>query len=66
MKKAVYIAIGVTLDGRKDVLDVDRDVVGGHPIGAHGQDFLLSFLTEAGLVFFSAWGSNSPLEISMN
>lgn len=36
MKKAVYIAIGVTLNGRKDVLDVDRDVVGGHPIGAHG------------------------------
>lgn len=56
MKKAVYIAIGVTLDGRKNVLDVDRDVVGGHPIGAHGQDFLLNFLTDAGLVLFQCLG----------
>ena len=56
MKKAVYIAIGVTLDGRKDVLDVDRDVVGGHPIGALGQDFLLNFLTDAGLVLFQCMG----------
>ena len=35
-----------------DVPDVIHDVRGGHPLGVHGDDFLLHILADAGLILF--------------